>query len=143
MYIYNDKNIISWNVSCLPRPNRLNRFTKGVFWCKGHALLYTFTGILESFEIMKNQISSFWNSEFKRYNFKIVSFYRPHKDHWHKQTQKYWPSMSISFSMRFNSSEDGNCPRFLITVPNSSVVIDPSPSLSKSRKASLSSELEV
>lgn len=50
--------------------------------------------------------------------------------------------MSISFSMRFNSSDDGNCPRFLITVPNSSVVIDPSPSLSKSRKASLSSELD-
>ena len=49
------------------------------------------------------------------------------------------PSASTSFIISCNSASVGFCPRDLITVPNSFVVIVPSPSLSNKLKASLNS----
>ena len=49
------------------------------------------------------------------------------------------PSASTSLIMSWSSASVGFCPRDLITVPSSFVVIVPSPSLSKSEKASLNS----
>ncbi len=51
------------------------------------------------------------------------------------------PSESISLIMSASSASVGFCPKDLITVPNSLVVIVPSPSLSKRLKASLNSAI--
>ena len=48
--------------------------------------------------------------------------------------------MSISFNIMLSSSVDGNCPKLRKTVPSSSAVMDPSPSLSNNLNASCSSE---
>ena len=49
------------------------------------------------------------------------------------------PSASTSLIMSWSSASVGFCPRLLMTVPSSLVVMVPSPSLSKSEKASLNS----
>lgn len=49
------------------------------------------------------------------------------------------PSASTSFIISCNSASVGFCPNDLITVPNSLVVMVPSPSLSNSENASLNS----
>merc|ERR1712210_229646 len=51
------------------------------------------------------------------------------------------PSASTSLIMSCSSASVGFCPRDLITVPNSLVVMVPSPSLSKREKASLNSAI--
>ncbi|KAM1471768.1 hypothetical protein ACFXTO_042638 [Malus domestica] len=43
--------------------------------------------------------------------------------------------------MSYNSASVGFCPKDLITVPNSLVAMQPSPSLSKRQKASLNSAI--
>ena len=56
------------------------------------------------------------------------------------QVNHYIPSASTSLIISWSSASVGFCPRDLITVPSSLVVIVPSPSLSKSENASLNSE---
>merc|ERR1719148_479111 len=51
------------------------------------------------------------------------------------------PSASISWIISINSASVGFCPRERITVPNSLVVMVPSPSLSNREKASLNSAI--
>ena len=51
------------------------------------------------------------------------------------------PSASTSFIISWSSASVGFQPKDLMTVPSSLVVIDPSPSLSKSEKASLNSAI--
>jgi len=53
----------------------------------------------------------------------------------------YLPSASTSLIMSCSSASVGFCPRDLMTVPNSLVVMVPSPSLSNSEKASLNSAI--
>merc|ERR1712123_193791 len=52
-----------------------------------------------------------------------------------------FPSASTSLIMSWSSASVGFCPRDLITVPNSLVVIVPSPSLSNKENASLNSAI--
>ena len=52
------------------------------------------------------------------------------------------PSSSISITMVCNSSSEGSIPKDLITVSNSFIVMDPSPSLSNSANASRNSTSE-
>ncbi len=54
---------------------------------------------------------------------------------------KTHPSTSTSLIISASSASVGFCPRDLITVPNSLVVMVPSPSLSKRLKASLNSAI--
>lgn len=53
------------------------------------------------------------------------------------------PSTSISSNISRNSSTRANCPNERITLPNSSFVIEPSPSLSNKRNASRNSEIGI
>ena len=53
-----------------------------------------------------------------------------------------FPSSSISITMVCNSSSEGSIPKDLITVSNSLIVMDPSPSLSNSANASRNSASE-
>ena len=50
------------------------------------------------------------------------------------------PSASTSFIMSCSSASVGFCPSERMTVPNSLVVMEPSPSLSKRENASLNSK---
>merc|ERR1719237_915023 len=52
-----------------------------------------------------------------------------------------FPSASTSLIMSWSSASVGFCPSDLITVPNSLVVMVPSPSLSKRENASLNSAI--
>ncbi len=69
----------------------------------------------------------------------IIDF--SHKDR--IQPSRYSPSASTSLIMSCSSASVGFWPSDLITVPNSFVVIDPSPSLSNNLNASLNSKTKL
>lgn len=60
---------------------------------------------------------------------------------WFNYQKSAKPSASTSFIISCSSDSVGFCPSDLITVPNSLVVIVPSPSLSNKEKASLNSAI--